>query len=155
MKKLIYVIFLFAVGLQVSYAKPKNVTFRMQFISVEHVDNGAPGLSIGDFFVTRGEIYDINTNEKIGSYVTRRLVLSYDPASGTDERDNKVKLILPNGTILIEGMSVYSSALNTTAHSSSDPIVGGTEYYSGAKGQSNIIVIDAAKGVFHNQLIFK
>lgn len=151
---MLLVVFLVS-SVQSVYARPKDMTLRTVKEGTEALDVGAPGPSLGDISVNRGKIYDAKNNQLIGSYLVRRMILSSDPVTGEDTREDFVEFVLPKGKVFVHGVSSINSKLNVPTVSNEAPIVGGTGRYLGVKGRSQVIPVDAANGLFNNTLEFK
>ena len=76
MRNLIMACLLVAAGTQTAYAKPRINNFISHKTNSETVDVGNTGLSVGDITINSGDLLDVKTNTKIGSYIARLIIVS-------------------------------------------------------------------------------
>jgi hypothetical protein len=155
MRNLIMACLLVAAGTQAAYAKPNNFDVLVRNTGIDVVDLGQTGPSIGDIAVTRGDVYSRKTNQLIGTYVSRKILVSVDIPGGLDERDTISEYTLKDGSITIVGITTNNSGTNLVGRKDSRPIVGGTVKYAGAKGVSTITPVDGQPRTFLVEMRFK
>ena len=155
MRNLIFACLIFMVDAQSAYAKSNKMSLLSQNTSSETIDLGQIGASVGDITVTRGLLLDPKTKEPIGSYVARKIIVSVDLPGGEDERDTLAEYKLPNGTLIINGLTTNNSKTNLPSKSAERPIVGGTGKYFGSKGTSTISPMTGQPSMFLINVRFK
>ena len=76
MRKMKFFLIFLMFASQAANAKPENMKFILHRTVSENLDLGKTGPSMGDIHVNQGDLLDIRTKAKIGTYTARLIMVS-------------------------------------------------------------------------------
>jgi hypothetical protein len=155
MRNIILACLLVAAGTQTAHAKPQNMNLLLENNSFEYIDLGQTGPTKGDITVSGGLIFNAKNKEKIGTYITRRIVLSVDIPGGDNVTDALIEYKLPGGSVTVSGITTTHPGTHFPNKDSERPIVGGTGKYFGVRGTSKVTPMAGQPNMFLTNLKFK
>lgn len=119
----------------------EDVTVYMKSSTINQVDMGAKGYSVGDTIARHGPVYFEEDGPVIGEFFTQAQISHIYDDQKKDVRFFLMEINLPDGEIMtMDFTPVISGPLAVGGHKHRGVIVGGTGKYAGIKGSYELLL---------------